>query len=80
MVLTGFRLAVNNALIVTIAIEMLSAREGLGAFVWLAWQTLRVDELYAVLVVIALLGLGISRLIFVLTQKLAPWLTENFSY
>ncbi|NCC34319.1 MAG: ABC transporter permease, partial [Chloroflexia bacterium] len=36
MVMVGLRLAVNSALVVTIAIEMLSARAGLGATIWLA--------------------------------------------
>lgn len=35
MVLTGLRLAVNSALVVAIAVEMLSAQEGLGTRVWL---------------------------------------------
>ena len=73
MVMVGLRLAVNNALVVTIAAEMLSAREGLGATIWMAWQTLRTEELYATLLVIGLLGLLIHFILEHLTRRLIPW-------
>jgi NitT/TauT family transport system permease protein len=73
LALTGLRLAVNSALVVAIAVEMLSAQEGLGAMIWLAWQTLRTEELYAVLVVIGLLGLVFSALLGMLTKRLVSW-------
>ena len=75
LALTGLRLAVNSALVVAIAVEMLSAREGLGATIWLAWQTLRTEELYAVLVVIGLLGLFSNHLLVIAAQRLTPWQT-----
>ena len=56
-VATAFRLAVNAAAIVAISVEMLTSTEGLGAVVWRSWQTMRVEELYATLLLIALLGL-----------------------
>ncbi|MCB0052726.1 MAG: ABC transporter permease subunit, partial [Caldilinea sp.] len=73
MTLTGLRLAVNGALVVTIAIEMLSARQGLGATIWLAWQTLRTEDLYATLVVIGGLGLASNQLLESATRLLLPW-------
>ncbi|MDX9952963.1 MAG: ABC transporter permease [Anaerolineae bacterium] len=73
LVMVGLRLAVNSALVVTIAVEMLSAREGLGATIWLAWQTLRTEELYAVLVVIGLLGMVSNLALDRLTKQLTPW-------
>jgi NitT/TauT family transport system permease protein len=73
MALVGLRLAVNTALVVAIAVEMLSAQEGLGARIWLAWQTLRVQELYAILAVIALLGWVLHWLLATAAIRLAPW-------
>jgi NitT/TauT family transport system permease protein len=73
MALTGLRLAANGALTVTIAIEMLSAQQGLGTAIWLAWQTLRTEELYATLVVIALLGNAMNWTLGRLTEYLIPW-------
>lgn len=73
LVMVGLRLAVNSALVVTIAVEMLAAREGLGAMVWLAWQTLRTEELYAILLVIGGLGLASNWLLASATRRLIPW-------
>jgi NitT/TauT family transport system permease protein len=71
--LTGLRLALNNGLIITIAVEMLSAQQGLGAFIWLAWQTLRTTDLYAALSIIAALGLAGNFALDWLTHFLIPW-------
>jgi NitT/TauT family transport system permease protein len=72
-ILTGLRLALNTALLLTVAVELVSAKDGLGAMIWLAWQTLRVAELYVALFVIALLGLGFLQLGQKIEQWLLPW-------
>lgn len=77
LVLVGLRLAINGALVMTVAVEMLSAQEGLGAVVWLSWQTLRTEELYAVLVVIGLLGIAANSLLVAMIQRLLPWWVET---
>jgi NitT/TauT family transport system permease protein len=79
MVLTGLRLAANIAFLSAIAVEMVSARTGLGAQVWLSWQVLRIDLLYATLVVIAALGLTLQVTLRWLARRGAPWLTERES-
>lgn len=72
-VLAGLRIALNSVIHVTIAVEIVSAVRGLGALVWLSWEILRVEQLYATLVVISALGIlatwGINRL----TRGLVPW-------
>lgn len=72
-VLAGLRIAINSVIHVTIAVEIVSAVQGLGALVWLSWEILRIEQLYATLVVISLLGIlatwGINRL----TARLVPW-------
>lgn len=73
MALAGLRLAVNSALVVTIAIEMLSARQGLGAQIWLAWQTLRTEELFATLAVIAVIGLFMNQALALIARRSMPW-------
>jgi ABC-type nitrate/sulfonate/bicarbonate transport system permease component len=76
-VLVGARLAVNIALLFTIAIELVSAREGLGQMIWLAWQTLRTEQLYASLAVIGALGLGFNLLLQLSARRLVPWHAER---
>lgn len=73
LALTGLRLAMNGALVVTVAVEMLSARQGLGTQIWMAWQTMRTQELYATLVVIGLLGVVSNQLFNLVSRHLLPW-------
>ena len=69
----------NGALVVTVAVEMLSARQGLGTQIWMAWQTMRTEEMYATLVVIGFLGLLINVAIEFITRCLLPWQAKDNS-
>jgi NitT/TauT family transport system permease protein len=73
LILIGVRLAINSALVITIAVELLSARTGLGAVIWLAWQTLRTEELYVALFATALIGIGIHRSLQFCERNLIHW-------
>lgn len=79
LVLSGLRLALNTALLLAIAVELVAAQEGLGAMIWFAWETLRTEELYATLAVAAALGIGFNFLVQRLTNKLVPWQVERES-
>jgi len=72
-ILTGARLALNSGLVVTIALELLSAQRGLGALIWLAWETLRTEELYVALLTTAGLGVGFSHGLQRIERWLMPW-------
>jgi NitT/TauT family transport system permease protein len=72
-VMTGLRLAANMALLTTIGVEMISANTGLGARVWLSWQVLRTEQLYATLAVISLLGLAIGAGLHWIERRAMPW-------
>jgi NitT/TauT family transport system permease protein len=50
-----------------------SAVTGLGALVWFSWETFDVEELYATLVVIALLGILATYVVNRLSHVLVPW-------
>ncbi|HKP15740.1 MAG TPA: ABC transporter permease [Gemmatimonadaceae bacterium] len=77
LMLTGFRLSANVAFHSTIGVEMVGARTGIGAMLWLSWQTFRIDHLYAILVVIAAIGIGLASLIRWVTQRSAPWMADS---
>jgi len=72
-VLTGLRLSLNVALLITIAVELVASPDGLGRVIWLAWETLRTEQLYAGLVVIAALGILVNLGLGWLARRLAPW-------
>ena len=80
LMLTGLRLSTNVAFHSTIGVEMIGSRTGIGAMLWLSWQTFRIDHLYAILVVIAVIGIGLATLIRWVTQRSAPWLSETPSH
>jgi NitT/TauT family transport system permease protein len=73
LILTGLRLAVNVGLLVCVAAELVAAQRGLGALVWLAWQTLRADELFAGLVVIATFGVLTNLMLDALHRRFVRW-------
>ena len=73
IVLSGARLALNLSLSITMAIELRFANKGLGAVLWLSWETLRTSYLYATVAILALLGIGLNWSLMVLKRRLAPW-------
>jgi ABC-type nitrate/sulfonate/bicarbonate transport system permease component len=77
LILSGVRIALNTALMLTIAVELVFARQGLGAMIWLSWQTLRTETLYASIVVISVLGISFNFILLWLKMKLVPWHKES---
>jgi len=73
MVLSGLRLSLNIGLLVTIAVEIVAGDTGLGSVIWLAWEVLRTEALYASLLVVSLLGIGFRLLVDALFRVLVPW-------
>ena len=62
-----------SASVITIALEIVAARTGLGAAIWLAWQTLRIEELFAALVIASLIGVSFNAALVRLEKRLVPW-------
>jgi len=77
LMLTGLRLSTNVAFHSTIGVEMVGSRTGIGAMLWLSWQTFRIDNLYALLIVIAAIGIGLVTLIRWISIRTAPWIVEK---
>ncbi len=72
-ILTGLRLGLGYTLIVVIATEIVSASSGLGSFLWLSWQVLKVEDMYVALVAIAALGALSNWALAALRARLLPW-------
>lgn len=72
-VLGGFRIALNSVIHITIAVEIVSAFTGLGSLVWISWETMDVEKLYATLAVIAALGIATTYGVNRLSERLVPW-------
>jgi sulfonate transport system permease protein len=72
-IFTGLRLGLGYALIVVVAVEIVGATRGLGALLWLSWQVLKVEDMYATFAVIAALGGVLSYGLAALRARLLPW-------
>ncbi len=72
-ILTGLRLGLGYTLIVVIATEMVSATSGLGSFLWLSWQVLKVEDMYVALAAIAALGALSNWALAALRARVLPW-------
>jgi len=69
----GLRLAFGIALLLVVAAEFVAAREGVGAMIWLSWQTLRTEKLYAGIVAWAALGLASTAILQALERRIVRW-------
>ena len=75
-VFTGLRLGLGYALVVAVAVEIVAATRGLGALLWLSWQILKVEDMYATFVVIAALGAALSYGLAAVRRPLLPWVQD----
>lgn len=69
----GIRLALGMSLLLTVVVEMSIATTGLGAMLWLSWQTLRIERIYVAIAVIAVLGLLLNPILNLVGRYLIPW-------
>ncbi|MDR7481455.1 MAG: ABC transporter permease [Armatimonadota bacterium] len=72
-IFTGLRLALGTALIVVIAAEFVAAKEGIGYFIWFAWNTLRPEAMFAGFIVIGALGMLSYAAVHWAGARLMPW-------
>ena len=77
MIFAGFRIALNIALLIAISIEIAAASVGLGALIWMSWEVLRIDVLYAALVVIMALGISFNVIVRAITVRMLPWSADS---
>lgn len=74
-IFTGLRIGWSRALVGMVVGEMLGALAGLGFLIINAGQVLRMDEMYALVVILMLLGVLGNHALNVLEGRLAPWAT-----
>jgi ABC-type nitrate/sulfonate/bicarbonate transport system permease component len=71
--MAGLRLSLNTALLITVAVEMIASRKGLGAMIWLSWSTLRTEHIYVAIAVTVAFGLAVNGLLSWVTRRTLPW-------
>ncbi len=73
MIFAGMRLALGMSLLLVVAVEFSAANYGLGAMIWLAWETLRTEKLYVGIIICALLGLIFTSVLKRIERHFMPW-------
>jgi NitT/TauT family transport system permease protein len=76
-IFTGLRLALGTALIVVIAAEFVAAQQGIGYFIWFAWNTLRPEEMFAGFIVISTLGILSYAAVRWIGHRVMPWQEDD---
>ena len=69
----GIRLAVANALLVAVTSEMLMSTDGIGLFILHAQERFQMAKGLAGILVVAVLGWLINRLIIAADRRLLGW-------
>lgn len=72
-IFAGFRVAIGTGVIVITAVEMLASNTGLGYLIWNSWTLFMPARMYVGLVMVSLLGAGLTALFALLERHAIPW-------
>jgi ABC-type nitrate/sulfonate/bicarbonate transport system permease component len=72
-ILTGLRISLPIALILVTTSEMIVGGKGLGFFILDEERSLRIDNMYAGIVLVAILGYCLNRLFVALEKRVMVW-------
>ncbi len=72
-IMTGIRLSVGRAVVGMVVAEMFTAVAGLGGAIVTYGNAFATNKLFVVIILLALLGVGLSELVRVLERRLAAW-------
>ncbi|MGH7000147.1 MAG: ABC transporter permease, partial [Stellaceae bacterium] len=72
-VFAGLRLGLGVSIILVVAAEMVTGRNGLGARLYVAGQVLETGQVFAILVLLAALGVALSKAQDALDRAIGNW-------
>jgi ABC-type nitrate/sulfonate/bicarbonate transport system permease component len=72
-IMTGIRLAMGRAVVAMVVAEMFTAVAGLGGAIVRYGAAFATDKLFVVIIVLALMGVGLTELVRGLERWLTPW-------
>lgn len=76
-IFVGLRLSATTALLLLIAAEMIGANKGIGFQVMNAQYNFQIPQMFAAILLLALLGLGANAVLVVLQRRLCRWATAS---
>lgn len=77
VIFAGLRLALGTAIITTVAIEFVRAKQGAGYLILYYWEIMATEKMYAALVVVMILGVVLSYGLQWLERRIMPWKKEH---
>lgn len=75
-IFAGIRLGLGVSIILVVAAEMVVGKLGLGARLYLAGQVLETEQVFAVLIVLAVLGIVVTKVQDLIDDALSLWRLE----
>jgi NitT/TauT family transport system permease protein len=72
-IFAGVRLGLGVSIILVVAAEMVVGKVGLGARLYLAGQVLETEQVFAVLIVLAILGIAVTKVQDLIDARLSHW-------
>jgi ABC-type nitrate/sulfonate/bicarbonate transport system permease component len=75
-IFAGMRLGLGVSIILVVAAEMVTGKLGLGARLYLAGQVLETEQVFAVLIVLAVLGIVVTKVQDAIDVRLSHWRTD----
>lgn len=75
-IFAGLRLGLGVSIILVVAAEMVTGRTGLGARLYLAGQVLETGQVFAILLLLAILGIAVSKGQDAIDQALSNWRSD----
>lgn len=76
MIFSGIRLSATSAIVLLTAAEMIGANSGLGFLIYYAQQTFKIPEMYAAILMIAVLGVIVNYLLVAIEKQVLKWREE----
>ena len=70
---TGLRISLSITLILVVISEMVGSTDGIGYFILNAQRRLKIDQMYAGMLALALLGYVLNQLFFLCARLFLPW-------
>jgi NitT/TauT family transport system permease protein len=59
--------------VISIALELVAADDGLGSWIWRSWQSLSIDDLYVGLLAASVFGIAIQSGLAIASRRIVRW-------
>jgi NitT/TauT family transport system permease protein len=76
-IFTGVRLSAANSILVLVAAEMIGASRGLGYALYFYQMNMMVPQMYAYLVIMAIIGVSLNGILELVEKRSFSWRSDN---